>query len=218
LPIVTLQKENEMEGNVIMAVDFKNSQTKENLMRAFAGESQARNRYTLAAGQAKKMNHHIIEQVFRYTADQEKEHAEVFYKFLKEANGETIQIDGGYPVDNYEDVKQLLRSAEHNENEEHDVVYQAFGDKALEEGFTRIGNTFHQIAKVEKTHAMRFARFAELLEQGKLYESDQMETWVCLNCGYVYEGKEAPKVCPVCEHAQGYFVRSAMAPYGNGVY
>ncbi|MCI8514529.1 MAG: rubrerythrin family protein [Lachnospiraceae bacterium] len=199
-------------------MDLKNSQTKENLMRAFAGESQARNRYTLAAGQAKKLDHHVIEKVFDYTAQQEKEHAEVFYKFLKEANGENIEIDGSYPVDNYEDVYQLLRSAEHNEKEEHDVVYRAFGDKALEEGFTRIGRVFHEIGKVEETHAKRFARFAELWEQNKLYCSDQEEKWICLNCGFVYEGKEAPKQCPVCEHSQGYFVRACLAPFGNGVY
>lgn len=199
-------------------MDLKNSRTKENLMRAFAGESQARNRYTLAAGQAKKMDHHAIARVFHYTAEQEKEHAEVFYNFLKEANGENIPVDGGYPVDNYEDVYQLLRSAEHNEKEEHDVVYQDFGDQALEEGFTRIGHAFHKIGEIEATHARRFARFAELWEQNKLYSSDQEETWVCLNCGFVYEGKEAPKQCPVCEHPQGYFVRACLTPFGNGVY
>ncbi len=201
-----------------MAVDFKNSQTKVNLMRAFAGESQARNRYTLAAGQAKAMNQQAIEQVFRFTADQEKEHAEVFYKLLKEVNGETIHIKGGYPVENYEDVCQLLRAAEHNENEEHDVVYKEFSQVAKEEGFTRISNIFTQIAEVEKSHATRFARFADLLEQGKLHGGEQIEQWVCLNCGYIYEGKEAPKNCPVCEHPQGYFLRASQVPFGNGVY
>lgn len=201
-----------------MAVDFKNSQTKVNLMRAFAGESQARNRYTLAAGQAKAMNEQAIEQVFLYTADQEKEHAEVFYKFLKEVNGETIHIEGGYPVEFYEDVCQLLRAAEHNENEEHDVVYKDFATVAKEEGFNKISTAFEKIAEVEKSHAARFARFAEALEQGKLHAGESEEIWVCLNCGYIHRGKETPKQCPVCEHSQGYFVRASQAPFGNGVY
>jgi rubrerythrin len=103
-----------MEVNT-MAIDFKNSQTKDNLMRAFAGESQARNRYTFAASQAKKEHHHVIEAIFKFTADQEKEHAEVFYNFLKDLKGESIQVDGDYPVDLYDDVLKLLNSAEHNE-------------------------------------------------------------------------------------------------------
>ena len=201
-----------------MAVEFQNSRTRENLMRSFAGESQARNRYTLAAGQAKKNNLQLIEQVFQFTADQEKEHAEVFYRFLKEANGETIQIDGGYPVDNYEDVCRLLQTAEHNEKEEHEVVYPAFAQTAEEEGFSRVAAAFRQIAEVEKSHAARFRRFGDLLGQGKLFASEQSEHWVCLNCGFIYEGKEAPKICPVCEHAQGYFARASQVPFGNGVY
>ena len=115
-----------------MAVDFKNSETKDNLMRAFAGESQARNRYTFGAGQAKAQKQAAVAQVFLYTADQEKEHAEIFYKHLKELARETIHVDGGYPVDLTEDLGELLRMAQHNEYEEHDVVYKAFGDKAKE--------------------------------------------------------------------------------------
>ena len=113
-----------------MAVDFKNSETKDNLMRAFAGESQARNRYTFAASQAKKEKLHVIEAVFTYTANQEKEHAEIFYKHLKELAGETIHVDGGYPVDITEDISKLLRMAQHNEYEEHDPIYKSFGETA----------------------------------------------------------------------------------------
>ena len=194
-------------------MDFKDSQTKDNLMRAFAGESQARNRYTFSASQAKKEHQHVIEQVFRFTADQEKEHAEIFYDFLKEMAGENIVIEAGYPVDNHDDIVQLLRSAQHNEYEEYDPVYKKFGDVAKEEGFPKIAAAFHMIAGIEKTHGDRFARFAQLLEEKKLYVCDVEVGWMCHNCGYVHWGKEAPKVCPVCKHDQGYFIRISMAPF-----
>lgn len=194
---------------------LKNSITAKNLMRAFAGESQARNRYTIAASVAKKEGLPVIEQVFLYTANQEKEHAELFYKFLKELSGETIHIDGGYPIDMGDKTVDLLRSAEHNEFEEYDVVYKDFGDVALKEGFDRIGHVFHMVADVEKTHGDRFGIFANLLESSRLFASEEDTEWVCLNCGYIYEGKIAPKYCPVCEHEQGYFVRLEQAPYAN---
>lgn len=194
-------------------MDFKTSQTKDNLMRAFAGESQARNRYTFAAAQAKKEHQHVIEAIFRFTADQEKEHAEVFYKFLKELAGENIYIEAGYPVDISDDLVKLLRSAQHNEYEEYDPVYQKFSEAAKEEGFQKIAAAFHMIAGIEKTHGDRFAYYAELLEQGKLYVSEIETGWMCLNCGYVHWGKEAPKECPVCQHDQGYFIRISMAPF-----
>ena len=198
-----------------MDANLKSSRTVKNLMRAFAGESQARNRYTFAAETAKQEGLPVIERVFQYTADQEKEHAEVFYNFLKELTGETIQIDGGYPVDLHGKTAELLRAAEHNEFEEQDPVYRDFGDIALEEGFDRIGQVFHMIAEVEKTHGDRFGLFAELLERSALFASEEDTNWVCLNCGYIYEGKIAPKYCPVCEHEQGYFVRMDLAPYTN---
>lgn len=198
-----------------MAVDFKNSETKENLMRAFAGESQARNRYDFAASKAKEKHLHVIEEVFYYTAKQEREHAEVFYKYLKELSGETIHVDGGYPVDISEDVSKLLRMAQHNEYEEHDSVYKAFGEKAKEEGFDQIANTFFKIAEIEKIHGDRFGKFAELLETDKLYKADTKMSWICLNCGYIYEGEVAPVRCPVCSHDQGYFIRLDQLPYEN---
>ncbi len=194
-------------------MDFKNSETKTNLMRAFAGESQARNRYTFAASQAKKEKLYVIEQVFKYTAGQEKEHAEIFYNHLKEMAGETIMIDGGYPVDIADNVTQLLRYAQHNEYEEHDPVYKAFGDKAQEEGFPKIAASFHMIAGIEKVHGDRFGRFADLLEQNKLFVSNVETGWICLNCGYVYTGIQAPKQCPVCSHDQGYFIRLELSPF-----
>lgn len=196
-----------------MAVNFKTSETKLNLMRAFAGESQARNRYTFAAQQAKEQKLHVVEAVFTFTADQEKEHAQVFYNHLKEMAGETIQIDGGFPVDISQSVLELLRFAQHNEYEEHDPVYQTFGDKAMEEGFPKIAASFHQIAKIEKVHGDRFGRLADLIEQNKLFISDVECAWMCLNCGHIFTGKEAPQKCPVCEHDRGFFIRLELAPY-----
>lgn len=199
-----------------MSVEFNMSQTKTNLMRAFAGESQARNRYTFAAAQAKEAKLHVVEAVFTYTAGQEKAHAEVFYNHLKELSGESLHIDGGYPVDISDSVAQLLRYAQHNEYEEYDDAYQAFGDKALEEGFPKIANSFHQIAKIEKTHGDRFGTIADLLEQNKLFVADAQCKWICLNCGHILEGTQAPPKCPVCDHDQGYFIRLELAPYTCG--
>ncbi|MDN0032065.1 rubrerythrin family protein [Oscillibacter valericigenes] len=196
-----------------MSMELKNSETKINLMRAFAGESQARNRYTFAAGQAKQQKLHVIEAVFTFTANQEKEHAEIFYNHLKELSGETIQIDGGYPVDAAQDMAKLLRMAQHNEFEEFDPVYPAFGATAKEEGFAKVANSFDMISKIEQTHGERFGNLADLLEQGKLFLSDVECGWMCLNCGYVFTGKGAPEKCPVCDHDKGYFIRLSMAPY-----
>ncbi|MBR3909992.1 MAG: rubrerythrin family protein [Anaerotignum sp.] len=196
-----------------MEMDFKNSETRENLMRAFAGESQARNRYTFAAEQAKEQKLHVVEAVFRFTADQEKEHAEIFYNHLKELAGENVHIDGSYPVDIYETVLEVLKAAEHNEYEEFDPVYKTFGDKAMQEGFPKVAASFHQIAKIEKVHGERFGELAKQLEEGKLFVSDVECKWMCLNCGFVFEGKEAPQQCAVCQHDKGYFIRFALAPY-----
>ena len=194
-------------------MEFQQSETKKNLMRAFAGESQARNRYTFAAEQAKEQNLQVVEFVFQFTAEQERAHAEVFYNHLKELSGETVHIDGGYPVDLYESVLELLRAAEHNEYEEFDPVYQVFGDKALEEGFPQVAASFHRIAEIEKIHGERFGRLADLLEQNQLFISDVACKWMCLNCGFVFEGKEAPQKCPVCSHDKGFFIRLELAPY-----
>lgn len=199
-----------------MAVAFEQSETKKNLMRAFAGESQARNRYTFAASQAKKSGMYVIEVLFRYTAEQEKEHAEIFYKHLKTVAGENIVVDGGYPVDIADDLATLLRKAQHNEYEEYDSAYKTFGDVALQEGFSEIASSFHQIARIEKLHGDRFGRFAEQLEKGTLFVSDVSTKWICLNCGAVIDSKEAPPVCPICRHDRGYFIRFELSPSENG--
>ena len=161
-------------------VEFSNSVTKDNLMRAFAGESQARNRYTFAASQAKKNGLYVISTIFAFTASQEKEHAEIFYNHLKEMAGNTIFIDGGYPVDLSDNIADLLFMAQHNEYEEHDSVYKAFGEKAREEGFDQIAASFQQIAGIEKVHGDRFGRYAQLIREGKLFISDMLKLWFCI--------------------------------------
>ncbi|HJC73674.1 MAG TPA: rubrerythrin family protein [Candidatus Mediterraneibacter faecavium] len=196
-----------------MAVNFSESMTKENLMRAFAGESQARNRYTIAAERAEKDGMFTVAEIFRYTADQERAHAERFYELLKELSGQTIHIDGSYPVDQQEDLPGLLRAAEHNEHEEFADVYQAFGNTAREEGFSEAASAFHQIAEIEHVHEQRFAKLAEMLESGTWYQPKAASKWMCTNCGYIHEGNQAPPVCPVCRHEQGYFIPYEMACY-----
>lgn len=196
-----------------MAVSFAESETKKNLMRAFAGESQARNRYTFAAGQAKETGMYVIEALFRYTADQEKEHAEIFYNHLREAAGENIVIEGGYPVDIADNLVALLRKAQHNEYEEHDPVYKQFGETAKKEGFMEIASSFLQIAEIEKVHGDRFGRMADYLENGTLFVSDVKIRWICLNCGNVVDTLQAPKTCPVCHKDQGYFIRFELSPF-----
>ena len=194
-------------------MDFAKSVTKDNLMRAFAGESQARNRYTFAAAQAQKSGLQVISAVFAFTASQEKEHAEIFYHHLQELAGSTIFIDGGYPVDLSDNVADLLSKAQHNEYEEHDSVYKSFGETARQEGFDQIASSFLQIAAIEKVHGDRFGRDAQLISEGKLCVSDVEEEWMCLNCGYIFKDKAAPSVCPVCRHDRGYFIRFELAPY-----
>ena len=196
-----------------MAIDFKESRTRENLMRAFAGESQARNRYTIAAATAKEQKIFAVSQIFLFTADQERAHAEVFYHLLKSLSGTTIHIDGGYPVDNFENVTELLKAARHNEMGEFEDVYPAFGEVAREEGFMQAAAAFHQIAEIEKIHGNRFGKLAELLETNHYYESETEQEWMCLNCGHIYRGKRVPEVCPVCRHDKGYFIPASLAPY-----
>ncbi len=194
-------------------MNFNESKTRENLMKAFAGESQARNRYTFAASQAKKEGLYVIEAIFNYTAGQEKEHAEIFYSHLKDAAGETVELCGTYPVDIAPTTLELLKKAQHNEYEEYDPVYKDFAQTAKQEGFTKIAASFTQIAEIEKVHGDRFGRFAQFLESGKLFVSDVKCSWICLNCGHIHEGLQAPEMCPVCSHEKGYFIRLELSPF-----
>ena len=195
---------------------FAHSQTRENLMRAFAGESQARNRYTIAAGIAHKSGLEVIQGLFLFTAGQEKAHAKQFYRQLHDLGGQTIRVDGTYPVDLYADLLDYLRAAQHNEYGEWEHDYANFARTAMEEGFPLVGKLFENIANVEKIHGDRFGRYADMLEQGRLFASDTKVEWMCLNCGYVVEATAAPAHCPVCRHPQGYFVRVELAPYHSG--
>ena len=192
---------------------FLHSKTKENLMRAFAGESQARNRYTIAAGIAHKSGLAVVEGVFLFTADQEKSHAKQFYRQLHDLGGQTIRVDGTYPVDLYADLLSYLRAAQHNEYEEWKNDYAAFARTAMEEGFPLVGKLFENIARVEQTHGDRFGRYADLLEQNQLFCAEAEVQWTCLNCGFVVTSTVAPAHCPVCQHPQGYFVRVELAPW-----
>lgn len=197
-----------------MSTNFCTSKTKENLMRSFAGESQARNRYTMAERQANRQKQHVLAALFKFTADQERAHAQVFYNHLKECATQNIDIDGTYPVDISDDLAALTKMAEHNENEEAEVVYPGFAQTAREEGFPRIAQDFENIAKIERYHAERFHTFSELHDSDRLFSSDKTERWVCLNCGYISESEQAPTKCPVCSEPQGYFIRLEMASWG----
>ena len=194
-------------------VDFMKSQTRENLMRAFAGESQARNRYTFAAGLARSQGMEVVARVFEFTADQERAHARVFYDLLRDCVGMNIAVDGNYPVDILTDTLGHLRAARHNEYQEWENDYAGFARIADQEGFELIGKRFEMIAGVEKTHGDRFGLFADLLEQDRLFANDGETAWMCLNCGQIIHATMAPRECPICRHGYGYFVRLDMAPW-----
>ena len=213
-----MKSEIDLHNNGKKEVDFFmnlcESRTLVNLMRAFAGECQAHARYYYAAEAAKHQKLPVIQQAFQYTADQEYEHAGVFLKQLRTAGLENVDISAGYPVDLETDALALLRSAQHGEAEERSILYPDFARVAREEGFEPIAFLFDAIAKVEGTHSDRFAELANLLESGQLFSAGGGQTrWVCLNCGHVIEGPDAPAQCPVCQHEQGYFVRQPYAPY-----
>lgn len=193
--------------------DFKTSRTKENLMRAFAGESQARNRYTFAADVAKKEGYPILHDLFIYTANQEKAHAWEFMKKLKEFSGEEIEITATYPAEVETSTLTLLKAAEKHEAAEHDEIYKSFAEIAKEEGFMDIYTLFNNIASIEKTHSERFTRYAEKLANGSLFKDTNKDQWMCTNCGFIYEGESAPAQCPVCSHPQGYFIKFNESPF-----
>lgn len=191
---------------------FKDSETKINLLRAFAGESQARNRYDMAAKAAKNEGLIIVEKVFKYTACQEQAHASVFYDFLKEENGENITIDAAYPINVYTASADHLNAAVHNEYSEYEDIYQSFAKTASDEGFSKIANAFKAIAEIEKTHGDRFKAYFEMLKNNTLFSRENETVWMCSNCGHIHIGKSAPLVCPVCSHKQGYFISQDKVP------
>lgn len=190
-----------------MSASLKKSRTKENLMKAFAGESQARNRYTFAARQAREQGLYSVAHVFEVTADQERAHAERFYTLLHEISGETINICASYPVDKKSTIIELLESSQHNEFEEADDIYITFGNVAKEEGFFEVASAFFQIAEIEKLHGGRFGKIAKLLKEESYFEkSEENGLWMCLNCGNIHTGKKVPNSCPVCRYEKGYYI------------
>ncbi len=197
-----------------MQTNFNDSQTKINLMRAFAGESQSRMRYYLAALTAQKQYLVGLERMFRFTADQEEHHAQVFYDLLRDAAGEDITINADFPADPFTDLTQLLDAAAKGEEKEFSEVYPDFARIAAEEGFTEIGNKFRMIAEIEDSHKHRFQYYADLMRSDMLFRSeDTNERWMCLNCGHIHTGSEPPQNCPVCGVKQGFYVREAEAPF-----
>lgn len=154
----------------------------------------------------KKEGFYVVASVFDYTADQERAHAKVFYQKLKEFAGDNISISGAYPVDLYDNTAQALRSAQHNELEEWEKVYRSFGIVAEEEGFTEVARIFERIANIEKTHADRFGRLADEIENGTIFKREEEIPWMCTVCGNIHVAKEPPEVCNVCLHPKGFFM------------
>ena len=189
-------------------VNLKGTKTLENLMKAFAGESQARNRYTFYASVAKKEGFEQISALFRETADNEKEHAEVFFKHIIEGmTGELpvmVHVDADYPVD-LRGTRENLKAAAAGENEEWTELYPTFADVAEKEGFRTVAESFRQIAKVEKRHETRYLKLLENVETEKVFKREEKVLWKCGNCGYILEAKEAPEQCPACKHSKAYF-------------
>jgi rubrerythrin len=183
-------------------MDFKGSQTEKNLLAAFAGESQARTRYTFFASQAKKEGYEQIAAIFEETSDNEKEHAKLFFKHLK---GGIVEITAPYPAGIIGNTAQNLEAAAAGEKLEWGTLYPHFGEIAEKEGFSQIANTFRQVAEVEAYHERRYNKLLENVNQGKVFKKDKPIKWKCRNCGRVIEGPEPPKACPTCMHPQSYF-------------
>lgn len=194
-------------------MNFPESETKLNLMRAFAGESQARNRYTFAAEFAKEHGLHILSDIFLFTANQELAHANVFYTHLKPLSAKNISISGGYPVEVFDNMLDILEAAKHDEQSEYESVYKNFAQVAKEEGFPEISASFQNIAKIEKVHSERFGELLKLIKEDRLFKSDNKTIWFCTNCGHLQYADEAPEKCPVCSHDRGYFLQKELIPY-----
>jgi rubrerythrin len=181
---------------------LKGTETEKNIMAAFAGESQARNRYTFFASKAKKEGYVQIAAVFQETADQEKEHAERLFKLL---GGGEVEITGTFPAGVIETTEKNLMASAGGEHFEHTDMYPSFAETARKEGFTDIASVFEAIAVAEKQHEQRYLALAENIRQERVFKRDGPVKWRCRNCGYIHEGSEAPEKCPACDHARAYF-------------
>lgn len=182
--------------------DLKGTRTEANLLKSFAGESQARNRYNYFASKANKEGYKQIEEIFNETADNEKEHAKRFFKFLQ---GGPVEITAVYPAGKIGTTEENLEAAADGENEEYTELYPEFAQIAEDEGFPEIAKAFREIAKVEAEHEKRYLALLENIRNGRVFKRDEAVRWKCGNCGYVDEGKEAPMVCPACLHDRKYF-------------
>ena len=182
--------------------DVKGTETEKNLLKAFAGESQARNRYTYFASAARKEGYRQIEALFIETAENEREHAKRFFKFLE---GGDLEIQATYPAGKIGTTLENLKAAAAGEKEEWTDLYPAFAAKAKEEGLAEVAAAFTMIAKVEKEHEERYLKLAENVEKSEVFRKESAVRWKCRNCGYVHEGPEAPAMCPACLHPQEHF-------------
>ena len=182
--------------------DFKGSLTEKNLLTAFAGESQARNRYTYFASQAKKDGFVQIQSIFEETANQEKEHAKRLFKFLE---GGEVEIKASFPAGVIGSTQENLKAGAAGEHYEHTEMYPGFAKTAREEGFEAIATVFEAIAVAEKQHEKRYLDLAANIEEGRVFKRDTEVVWRCRNCGYLHVGKEAPQACAACAHPQAHF-------------
>jgi len=180
----------------------KGTKTEKNLLGAFAGESQARNRYTYFASQAKKDGYVQIAETFLETAANEKEHAERLFKLLE---GGEVEITAAFPAGVIGSTSENLMASAAGENYEHTTMYPEFAKVAEEEGFSAIAEVFRAIAVAEEQHEKRYLAFLKNIEKGRVFKREKVVKWRCGNCGYIHEGTEAPETCPACAHAQAYF-------------
>ena len=183
-------------------MDLKGSKTEKNIMAAFAGESQARNRYTYFASKAKKEGYVQMAAIFEETANQEKEHAKRLFKLLE---GGEVEITGSFPAGTIGTTLENLKASAAGENYEHTTMYPDFAKVAKEEGFDKIAAIFESIAVAEKQHEKRYNDLAANIEAGKVFKREEKVVWRCRNCGFLYEGTEAPEKCPACDHPRAHF-------------
>jgi len=183
-------------------MELKGSKTEKNLLAAFAGESQARMRYTFFSNVAKKEGYEQISAIFNETADNEKEHAELFFKHLKGGN---VEITSAYPAGIIGSTAENLLAAAEGEKLEWGTLYPNFAEIAQKEGFADVARTFRMVAEVEAYHERRYRKLLGNVKQSKVFNKDKPVMWKCRNCGYVFKGKEAPEKCPVCDHAKSYY-------------
>jgi rubrerythrin len=183
-------------------MSIKGSQTEQNLLKAFAGESQARNRYTFFASRARKEGFEQIAAIFEETAANEKEHAEVFFRHLE---GGPVEITATYPAGRIAGTAENLLAAADGEKEEWGTLYPNFAEVAEQEGFASVAESFKEIGEVEEQHELRYRKLLANVEGGRVFKRDTVVKWHCRNCGYVHEGAEAPEECPACKHPRAYY-------------